>query len=96
MRIAPSEPGGEIADHQGLAVNDVAAAGVATAPADRLVLAPAPVTLTEEDSAGLAPALPVEDPAVVADAAALPEPAPVADVAAMQLPQVERALGYSR
>ena len=39
MRIAPKDPGGEIADHQGLAVNTVAALGVAAPPPDRLVLA---------------------------------------------------------
>ncbi|MEX0284516.1 MAG: SPOR domain-containing protein [Paracoccaceae bacterium] len=49
MRIAPEDPGGRPADHQGLAVNDVAAQGTATAPADRLVLAPQPVRLMAED-----------------------------------------------
>lgn len=55
MRIAPENPGGEVADHQGLAVNTVAAIGTAAPPPDRLVLAPRPVELTPEDSAGLAP-----------------------------------------
>ncbi|MBK6467161.1 MAG: SPOR domain-containing protein [Rhodobacter sp.] len=54
LRVAPDDPGGEIADHQGLAVNDVAAAGTAAPPADRLVLAPKPVELTLEDGPGLA------------------------------------------
>lgn len=59
LRVAPVDPGGDVADHQGLAVNDVAAAGAAGAPADRLVLAPKPVELTLEDAAGLsAPAAP--------------------------------------
>ncbi len=49
MREAPEDPGGEPADHQGLAVNDVAARGRAAAPADRLVLAPQPVSLMAED-----------------------------------------------
>ena len=40
MRVQPEDPGGQSADHQGLAVNAVAAEGVAAAPADRLVLAP--------------------------------------------------------
>lgn len=53
MRIAPESPGGEIADHQGLAVNTVAALGVAAPPPDRLVLAPRPVELEPEDVAGL-------------------------------------------
>ncbi|MEM9437073.1 MAG: SPOR domain-containing protein [Pseudomonadota bacterium] len=50
MRVAPEDPGGLPADHQGLAVNEVAAVGVASAPRDRLVLAPAAVSLTEEDA----------------------------------------------
>ena len=49
MRIQPENPGGEQAAHQGLAVNSVAAEGGATAPAEQVVLAPAPVDLTEED-----------------------------------------------
>jgi hypothetical protein len=59
MRVAPEDPGGEIADHQGLAVNDVAAVGVAAPVPDRLVLAPRPVDLEPEDVAGLiGPGLP--------------------------------------
>jgi len=49
MRAAPDDPGGLDAEHQGLAVNRIAAEGEAAAPADRLVLAPAPITLAEED-----------------------------------------------
>ena len=59
MRIAPADPGGEVADHQGLAVNDVAEAGVATPPPEKLVLAPRPMELAEEDTSGLGgPVLP--------------------------------------
>ncbi|MEP2029003.1 MAG: SPOR domain-containing protein [Paracoccaceae bacterium] len=50
MRIAPKDPGGQQAAHQGLAVNSVAADGVAEAPAERLVLAPRPVDLLQEDA----------------------------------------------
>ncbi|WP_371169803.1 SPOR domain-containing protein [Aliiroseovarius sp. 2305UL8-7] len=49
MRIQPDNPGGQSAAHQGFAVNDVQSVGQATAPADRLVLAPAPEELAEED-----------------------------------------------
>ncbi|WP_192966951.1 SPOR domain-containing protein [Phycobacter azelaicus] len=49
MRIQPENPGGRPADHQGLAVNAVAATGTAEDPADRLVLAPQPIELTEDD-----------------------------------------------
>lgn len=52
MRIAPESPGGEIAAHIGLAVNAVAADGAAEGPAERLVLAPAPVDLAADDMPG--------------------------------------------
>lgn len=54
MRVAPDDPGGEVVDHQGLAVNDVAAEGGAAPPPDRLILAPRPVDLSLEDGPGLA------------------------------------------
>lgn len=74
MRIAPEDPGGEIAAHQGLAVNDVAAVGVAAPPPERLVLAPRPVELTLEDGPGL-----TDDDA--------PSPAEAAAAAAQALPE---------
>lgn len=80
MRIAPENPGGEVADHQGLAVNTIAALGTAAPPPDRLVLAPRPLELTPEDSAGLAPIDPnatVEAAPVLAATAPPIEPAPV-------------------
>ena len=49
MRIAPEKPGGQLAAHQGLSVNEVMAKGGAEKPAERLVLAPKPVDLTDED-----------------------------------------------
>lgn len=49
MRAQPANPGGSQADHQGLAVNSVAANGTAEAPADRLTLAPQPIELAEDD-----------------------------------------------
>ncbi|KIC20796.1 SPOR domain-containing protein [Leisingera sp. ANG-Vp] len=49
MREQPANPGGTQADHQGLAVNAVAAQGSAEAPAERLTLAPAAIELTEDD-----------------------------------------------
>jgi hypothetical protein len=62
MRVAPEDPGGQAADHQGLAVNAVAAEGIAAAPADRLILAPPPLDLTLEDvpRAAVAAAEPAE------------------------------------
>ncbi|MCU0828162.1 MAG: SPOR domain-containing protein [Tabrizicola sp.] len=87
MRVAPDDPGGEIADHQGLAVNNVAAAGVAAPIPDRLVLAPRPVELTEEDVAGLGGLTPLGPEPVLAP---LPEPG-VAEVALAAAPQTESA-----
>ncbi|WP_135505667.1 SPOR domain-containing protein [Roseovarius aestuariivivens] len=49
IRVQPEDPGGQKALHQGFAVNDVAAKGTASKPADRLVLAPEPLDLTLED-----------------------------------------------
>jgi len=49
MRVAPDDPGGQAASHQGLAVNNISAAGTAADPADRVVLAPKPTILTDED-----------------------------------------------
>lgn len=49
MRIAPDDPGGDLAAHQGLAVNAIAAVGTAEAPPDRVILAPAVPTLSDED-----------------------------------------------
>lgn len=49
MRIAPENPGGTVADHQGLAVNRIPAVGEADAGPDRVVLAPPPSDLTGED-----------------------------------------------
>lgn len=87
MRIAPADPGGEIADHQGLAVNDVAAAGVATPLPERLILAPRPVELADEDTAGLA-GLPPLGTALAALPAA---PVTGADLALAAAPPVESA-----
>ena len=64
MRVAPDEPGGRRAAHQGLAVNAVAAEGQAAPASDTITLAPAPVALEQEDrvasqraaQAGAAPA----------------------------------------
>ncbi len=89
MRVAPDNPGGEVAAHQGLAVNDVAAIGTAAPPPETLILAPRPVELTEEDEAaeelnGAAPAAPVADTALapVADPALAPVVVPVAPLVA--------------
>lgn len=48
-RILPDDPGGQLAMHQGLAVNSVTADGSAAAPADQYILAPSATELTAED-----------------------------------------------
>lgn len=49
MRIQPDNPGGRPADHQGLAVNDVAGTGVAAPPPSEIRLAPPTAALVSED-----------------------------------------------
>lgn len=74
MRVRPEEPGGQLAQHQGLSVNAVAADGIAAAPADRLKLAPQPVDLAETDQAIAAQVVaPVQQVAPTKVAAAAPQ-----------------------
>jgi len=77
MRVAPDDPGGLQAAHQGLSVNGIAAEGTAEAPADRLVLAPPPLTLSDEDlpRADLVPpaTAPTDAPETASETAAVPE-----------------------
>ncbi len=83
MRIAPNNPGGTVADNQGLAVNTIAAEGIAAAPAERLVLAPRPVELSLDDAPGLsslsaaAPDDQLDD--ILVDAATTPAAAAASD-----------------
>ncbi len=49
MRVRPEVPGGQLAKHQGLSVNTVAAIGEADKPADQVRLAPEQIYLTDED-----------------------------------------------
>lgn len=77
MRIQPENPGGSTAEHQGLAVNDVAADGSAAQPADRLVLAPEPLTLSLEDTPQAD--VQVAAPATGAEEATTEEVTPIAE-----------------
>ncbi len=63
LRAQPDDPGGQPADHQGLAVNRVAAKGSAAPTADTLRLAPRPVALAQEDApmASFEPDTPADD-----------------------------------
>lgn len=79
MRVQPDDPGGLPADHQGLAVNAVAARGEAAPTPDQLLLAPRPVDLTDEDRpmqtlAAVARVEPVAGTAAAAGAGATEEP----------------------
>lgn len=67
MRIQPDEPGGRQAGHQGLMVNQVAADGSAAGPADQVIVAPPPISLTERDRVSGTPVLvqPTEAPSAV-------------------------------
>jgi len=62
MRVLPDNPGGEVALHTGLSVNEVAAVGEAGGPEDVLVLAPVGAGLAQEDLE----AQPTPDPVIVA------------------------------
>ncbi|MBW6417051.1 SPOR domain-containing protein [Celeribacter sp. PS-C1] len=85
-RLLPDDPGGQLAMHQGLAVNSVTADGSAAAPADRYVLAPATASLTDEDQpmSEVQPVLSAYEPS--SDAFAL-QPAPE-----VQAPAAEEGL----
>ena len=66
MREMPQVPGGDVASHQGLSVNAVAAVGSAAAVPDQVLLAPAPVALAAEDAAGFGVAMARADAAPAA------------------------------
>ncbi|TGD65018.1 SPOR domain-containing protein [Tabrizicola sp. WMC-M-20] len=89
MRVAPPNPGGSIADHQGMAVNVVAAVGGAAGLPAEIILAPPPVDLTAEDAPGLSPL----DPVAVASAPVVaPLGLKMGPVAASDVPEVPVAL----
>jgi SPOR domain len=92
IRVAPETPGGDVADYQGLAVNEVAAVGTASTPPERLMLAPKPVELAAEDAPGLGPlTIPNTDAAVAQsvgtalDSGPMPEAVDTEDAIAMAL-----------
>ncbi len=55
LRIQPDDPGGQLAEYEGLAVNRIQAEGSAAPAPDRLVLAPRPVDVLESDPPGVSP-----------------------------------------
>lgn len=67
MRVRPANPGGQLAQNQGLSVNAVASNGTAGEMSDQVILAPRALDLAEEDQPVLA--------AMVATAPQAPMPA---------------------
>lgn len=58
LRIAPPNPGGTVADHQGMAVNAIPELGAAEPLPEQIILAPEPVQLGLDDAPGLAEEVP--------------------------------------
>ena len=82
MREAPEDPGGMAADHQGLAVNAVQADGGVEEPPNRVVLAPEPIDLTEEDKPRGALRPPSREDAI-AEGVSIPEAIRIAEAERM-------------
>lgn len=59
VRIAPEDPGGQVAAHVGLSVNRVAAEGTAGELPDRILLAEPPLDLEADDAPGIGAAAPL-------------------------------------
>lgn len=91
LRVAPKDPGGQQAMHQGLSVNAVAAAGTARPVPESLRLAPKDVDLTAEDVAGLAD-LPLSALPASAEVADLPTAPPAPAVVAEEQNAVSAAI----
>ncbi|MDG3042928.1 SPOR domain-containing protein [Roseicyclus marinus] len=92
MRVAPADPGGTQAEHQGLAVNRIAEGGDAAPVPDRLILAPPPVDL---DVVALASAsAPAPASVMSGTAGSAPLPTPEAASAGTQA-LIERLMGQA-
>jgi len=87
-RMAPEDPGGTLAVHQGMAVNEIAADGTAAAAADSLTLAPRTGGLTDDDlpMARLSPEIADPAPAPEADEESMAGLVPAAPVDAPTAP----------
>jgi hypothetical protein len=97
MRVAPADPGGIQAEHQGLAVNRLAEGAEAAPVPDRLILAPPPVDLDviALASASASVPAPMADPVTdpVADPVAAPTHAPTPEeVSASTQALIERLM----
>ncbi|TDT77268.1 sporulation related protein [Litoreibacter halocynthiae] len=68
-RVQPADPGGQLAQHTGLAVNSVQSEGEAEGPTPQVILAPEPIDLTQEDAIVASPSeIEVEAEGVVEEA----------------------------
>lgn len=76
-RTAPDEPGGELTDRTGLAVNTVAGGGNAKA-ADKVAIAPAPTALDGQDVAMGELGATAQNPTVTSEAVEAPAPVAIA------------------
>ena len=90
-RMAPSDPGGDLAAHVGLAVNEVAGSGLAAPGPSRVVLAPPPTGLSPDDApmSELKPLPQVQNPAAAEELAMEGPPVPVPDSALPPKPALE-------
>lgn len=91
MRIRPENPGGQLAQHQGLSVNEIAANGQAAGPVDQVVLAPPPVTLWVEDQPVVSPDSPPAAKTAPLGAAASPFGTEQSDIDTLVQKLVEEA-----
>lgn len=89
LRLAPANPGGAEASHQGLQVNAVAAAGTALPLPETLTLAPKPMDLAEEDIAGLDPLESAGGAPEDMGATSALQPADLPQMAAAPLPETQ-------
>jgi hypothetical protein len=62
MRVTPDEPGGLASEYQGLAVNRIAEERIEEGMADRVVLAPQPSVLNEDEDLAMAELAPMVEP----------------------------------
>ncbi|MBZ4023415.1 hypothetical protein CKO11_13210 [Rhodobacter sp. TJ_12] len=88
-RVAPENPGGDLAAHVGLAVNEVAGSGLAAPGPDRVVLAPEPTDLAPDD-APMAALRPLPEIAPPEEAATPEVEAEGEDIAALPVPDRAR------
>lgn len=94
MRVTPDDPGGLASKYQGLSVNRIAEERVEDNMADRVVLAPQPSVLNEEEDLAMADLQPMVEPdplPVVEDAPAASEQEVVDVVPAPAFPDEEEA-----